>query len=104
MSKQTDKKTIEKLFDKAPTEFNNPGRETLNDADVGDVGMALLTLTRELWALNDRVHVLEAVLEQKGIDVRDEIERFQPDEKLQNELNEKAQALIENILEALSGS
>jgi len=90
--------------EKSPTRFNDPQRKTLDQTDVGDVGMAVLTLTRELCVLNDRVRVLEAVLAKKGIDVQDEINNFQPDEVLQKELNDQGQMLVKKVLEALSGT
>ncbi|MFA3791212.1 hypothetical protein AB6T38_08840 [Aliiglaciecola sp. SL4] len=102
MNKATDKESIKQLFDKAPTEFNNPIRETLNEADTGGLAMALLTLTQELWVLTDRVRVLEAVLEQKGIEIHDQVDRFQPDETLQAELDNKSQKLIASVLKALN--
>lgn len=39
-----------------------------------------LLLAKELWVLKDRQLVLEAVLTQQGIPVRDLVERYQPTE------------------------
>lgn len=88
---------------KSPQSFNNPGRPTLDDTDIAGVGAAVLTLARELWILNDRVQVLEAVLAEKGIDVQQEIESYQPNDVLQARLNEQSQALVEKVMAALAG-
>ena len=85
-----------------PREFNSPDRETLSDLDVGSLGLAVLTLTRELWVLTDRIHVMEAVLAENNLDIREDIQRYQPDEKMTSELRQQSAALTERILSALS--
>lgn len=94
----------EKIDRDHPASFNDPGRKVLEEADTSQLGMALMTITNELWVLSDRVRVLEAVLESKGMDVHREIENFQPDESLQKELDEKGQALVARVLAALTTS
>jgi len=86
-----------------PKQFNEPDRSTLDNTDVGSLGQALMTLTKELWVLRDRVSVLEAVLAEKGIDVTDDIERFQPDDEMQTQLDAQGKALVVGILDALNG-
>ena len=90
--------------DKDPRSFNTPGRATLNNSDVGDVGMAVLSLAKELWLMRDRMAILEAVLAQKGIDVSQEIENFQPDPSMQAELDQQANAMITQLLATLKGN
>ena len=85
-----------------PRHFNTPDRETLSDLDVGSLGLAVLTLTRELWVLTDRMHVMEAVLAENNLDIREDIQRYQPDEKMTSELRQQSAALTERILSALS--
>lgn len=85
-----------------PREFNSPDRDTLSDLDVGSLGLAVLTLTRELWVLTDRMHVMEAVLAENNLDIREDIQRYQPDEKMTSELRQQSAALTERILGALS--
>ena len=85
-----------------PRDFNTPDRETLSDLDVGSLGLAVLTLTRELWVLTDRMHVMEAVLAENNLDIREDIQRYQPDEKMTSELRQQSAALTERILSALS--
>ena len=52
-----------------PTEFNRPEREILKDADLNGVGQAVITLTKEIWVLIDRLHIMEAVMAENGIDI-----------------------------------
>lgn len=85
-----------------PIDFNLPDRETLANSDVGSLGLAILTLTREIWVLTDRMHVMEAVLANHNLDIREEIKRFQPDENMTSELRQESAALTERILSALS--
>lgn len=83
--------------------INRPARETLADWQIGDLGLAVLTLTRELWVVKDRMRILEAVLEDHGIDARQAIERYQPDDALSAELARDGEALASRIVSALSG-
>lgn len=85
-----------------PTNFNHPERNTLNEYDVASLGQAVLTLTKEVWVLTDRIHVLEAVLAKHDLDIRDEIDQFQPDEAMTEKLHGDATAMIERVLAALS--
>lgn len=85
-----------------PTSFNFPDRETLVNADVGSLGLAILALTKELWVLTDRVRIMEAVLEEHDLNIREEIKRFQPDSEMTAELRQESSELIERILKALS--
>jgi len=89
---------------KDPTEFNLPDRETLVNVDVGSLGLAILTLTREIWVLTDRMHVMEAVLAEHDLDIRDEIMRYQPSEEMTAKLREESAALTKRILDAISKS
>ena len=73
------------------------------DWQIGDLGLAVLTLTRELWVVKDRMRILEAVLEEHGIDAHQAIERYQPDEALSAELAKEGEALAERIVSSLAG-
>lgn len=86
-----------------PTAYNHPDRKTLNEADTAGLAEALLTLTQELWILADRQMVLETVLAKHGIDISDEIDRFEPDADLQAKLNEKCQFISARIVNAMAG-
>lgn len=87
---------------KDPTSFNLPDRKTLDNVDIGSLGLAVLTLTRELWVLTDRIHVLEAVLAKHDLDIREEVKNFQPDDKMTAELRQESTALIERVLGSLA--
>ncbi len=86
-----------------PRSHNHPDRPTLNEADVANLGQALLALTREVWVLTDRVLVTEEVLRRRGIDIAHDIETFQPDAEMQERLNEKGKRLVASVVNALAG-
>tara|TARA_Y100000385_G_scaffold272002_1_gene312439 strand:- start:617 stop:898 length:282 start_codon:yes stop_codon:yes gene_type:complete len=85
-----------------PVNFNNPGRATLTNADVASLGQAVLTLTRELWVIKDRMHVMEAVLAKHGLDISDEISQHKPDSDLSDKLQREGTDLIERVLSSLA--
>ena len=85
-----------------PVSFNTPDRITLTNADVASLGQAVLTLTRELWVITDRMHVMEAVLAKHGLDISDEITQHKPDSVLAGKLQEDGVALIHRVLSSLS--
>lgn len=89
---------------KDPTEFNRPAQQILSDADVDGVGHAVMTLCHELWVVKDRMAVLEAVLEENGIDAREAVDRFQPDAALQDKLNQDGRELVQRVMAALNGA
>jgi hypothetical protein len=78
-------------------------RLSLGPDQINDVAMALLTLSHEMWTLNDRVRMLEAVLSEQGIDIHDAVNRYQPDPTLAAEQAAKANAFVARILGALAG-
>ena len=86
-----------------PTSYNKPDRKTLDAADLEAVASAVMALTREVWVLQDRQLVTEAILAERGIDIRDAIERFTPDEDLQQELNRRGEILTDAVMRALAG-
>jgi|GEM_PF-723713 len=77
------------------------GRRILTSDQIDDLGEAILTLTKEVWVLTDRQHILESILEKKGVVVADEIERFVVDAKMQAELNAKRDRLVDSVLWAM---
>jgi len=90
--------------EKNPTSFNHPKRDILRETDLTGIGQAILTLTKEVWVLTDRLHVMEAILAENGIDISDKIKTYQPDEKLQSELKSENEALIARVLSALANT
>lgn len=92
------------MVEKSPTSFNNPGRKTLTDADMQGLGDALLALTREVWVLTDRLAAVESVLAERGIDIKDDVDRFVPDADQNAQLQDQGKALVSSILGALARS
>lgn len=86
-----------------PASYNHPHRLTLRESDSGQLGAALLALTREVWVLSDRMMVMEAVLARRGIDITAEIEALQPDEGLRRQMDERGARLVAGVVDALAG-
>jgi len=80
-----------------------PPYKRLRPGQVDDLGEAIMVLTRELWVVTDRVMALEAILEEKGVVVSEEVARYQPDEKRQAELKARCDTLIDTVARALRG-
>ena len=87
-----------------PQSFNHPDRKLLGPDQIDDLGLAIISLTKEVSVLADRVRVLEAVLDKKGLDVSTEIERLEPDEDLQKALDEQGRLIAKSVLDALKGN
>ena len=77
-----------------------PARSILSDTRLDDIGEALIALTREIWVLTDRQMVLEAVLQDQGIDTA-VIDDFQPDDELAASMESRRMLIINNLLTAL---
>lgn len=86
-----------------PKDFNKPNRQILGTDQLDDMGMALLSLTREVTVINDRMTLLEHVLEAKGIDVAAELERLEPDAALQKRLDDATQKIVSSVVNTLAG-
>jgi hypothetical protein len=65
---------------------------------IDDLGLALITLARELWVTKDRQIVLESMLQKKGL--IDDVGSLQPDEALVAKLAEERTRFI-NALNAV---
>lgn len=87
-----------------PAAFNQPAVQCLDPAAIDNVARAVITLAREVAVLADRVLVLEAVLEARGIPVQAAVETHQPDEKLQQRLDAATAALLANVIATLRGT
>ena len=73
----------------------------LRAEDLDKLGQALLSLTKELWVVKDRLRVLEATLAQAGVMAPDAVDTHQPDADLAELLDEECSALIKSVLGAL---
>jgi hypothetical protein len=89
--------------EKNPTEFNRPDWDILVSADLDGLGQAIITLTKEIWVLTDRLHVMEAVMADNGMDISEQIKNYQPSEALQAKLNSESQTLVEKVLTSIAG-
>lgn len=75
---------------------------SLHPGQLDHLGKAVLLLARELWVTRDRLAVLEAVLESRGIPVADAIRDFQPDGALAQRLAGEREAFARAIVETLA--
>ncbi|PNU06637.1 hypothetical protein [Novosphingobium guangzhouense] len=91
------------MTDPDPKSYNQPDRRTLTDADSGHLAASLIALTREVWVLADRIAVTEEILARRGMDIRAEIDAFQPDAQFQTKLNQMGERLVAQVVNALSG-
>ena len=87
-----------------PKSFNTPVAEILKTGHIDNVARAVLTLTKEVAVLNDRVMVLEELLEQNGVVLREAIDTYQPSEEFQARADKALQAIAGNIIAALQGA
>ncbi len=74
----------------------------LKPEDLDRLGQALLTLTKEIWILKDRIRVLEAALEDAKVVAAGAVDRFEPGPELTAQLETERARLIEQVLEALA--
>jgi hypothetical protein len=65
---------------------------------------AVAALAEEVWILRDRQRVTEAVLARHGLDLREEIDRFEPDADLARQLDAERRAFIAAILRSFGES
>ncbi len=65
---------------------------------------AVAALAEEVWILRDRQRVTEAVLARHGLDLREEIERFEPDAELARALDAERRAFIAAVLRPFGAS
>ncbi|MBB36259.1 MAG: hypothetical protein CME88_16410 [Hirschia sp.] len=77
-----------------------PETAILKDAHIDDVARGLLALAREVWVLTDRVMIMEALLEDRGVS-SGMIDNFQPDEKLELELKKRREAMLGRLMTAM---
>lgn len=65
------------------------------------VAQLALTLAKELWMLRDRQLVLEDALARKGIDVRELVERGQPEGDTAKAIEAERKRFVGEVLAAL---
>lgn len=77
-------------------------QRVLNTEDIDQLGQAVISLTRELWALKDRQRILEAALANAGVLDEDIVDTFEPDETLKASLSAERRRLIDSVLNTLT--
>lgn len=85
-----------------PRSYNTPELKALLPEQVDNLGRAIITLTREICVLTDRMAVTEAVLAARGIDIAEAVDRHQPDAALQRRIDAQVNRIIGDILTTLS--
>ena len=76
--------------------------QNLRPEDLDRLGQALLTLTKELWVVKDRVRILEEVLADANVIVPEAVDRYTPNAELQQQLEQERGELINQLLDTLS--
>ena len=74
----------------------------LRPEDIDKLGQAMLTLTKELWVVKDRLRVLETTLAEAGVIAPGATDTFQPDATLTEQLGKERAQLIETVLDTLN--
>lgn len=74
----------------------------LHPGQLDHLGRAILLLARELWVTRDRLAILEAVLEARGIPVVEAVRDFQPDDALARRLAAERDSLARALVETLA--
>lgn len=87
-----------------PRSFNLPDQQCLKPDQIDNVGRALLTLSREVAVLTDRVMVLEELLDRNGMVASEAIDTFQPDDAFAARSQEALGRLVQNVLASLQGA
>lgn len=85
-----------------PRSYNTPELRALIPEQIDNLGRAVITLTREICVLTDRLAVIEAVLAERGIDIAEAVETHQPDAALQGRIDTQVNRIIAEILATLS--
>lgn len=85
-----------------PRSYNTPELKALLPEQIDNLGRAIITLTREICVLTDRLAVTEAVLAARGIDIAESVETHQPNTALQERIDSQVKRIIDDVLETLS--
>lgn len=77
-----------------------PVESYLRGADLDFLARMNMELLAELWITRDRLAVLEAVLNDRGITQAEEVDTFVPSETLSRRLDQLREVMVENVLGA----
>lgn len=85
-----------------PRSYNTPDLKALLPEQIDNLGRAIISLTREICVLTDRLAVTEAVLAARGINITEAVETHQPDALLQGRIDAQIGRIIGDMLGSLS--
>ncbi|WP_432199901.1 hypothetical protein ACRAQ7_09425 [Erythrobacter sp. W53] len=91
------------MSEKDPRDFNLPDADFLKPDQIDNVGRALITLMREVAVLNDRVLVLEALLELGEQVTHEAVDSYVPDDAFTERSQASMQQIVDSVLTALRG-
>ena len=81
-------------------EVFGPGRTYFDDVVVDNLMEAFLELSAQAWITRDRLHVLEKVLEEKGIEAQRLIEDYKPDSEYAESRRAERQEFVDQIFQS----
>lgn len=61
---------------------------------------SLAALAEQVWIIKDRQIVLETVMAEQGLDLRDALEHFQPDAQLSQRLDQERKQFINSVMQS----
>lgn len=79
--------------------MNISQRSLLTPDQLDNLGLAVISLAKELWIVKDRQLVAETLLKQKGLLA--ELDTFQPDPDLAAKLAAERQRFMQDLMTAL---
>ncbi len=79
--------------------MNISQRSLLTPDQLDNLGLAVISLAKELWIVKDRQLVAEALLKQKGLLA--DLDSFQPDPDLAATLAAERQRFVQDLMTAL---
>lgn len=68
---------------------------------IDDLGRTVLLLARELWVVKDRQRVLEAILDERGIDVSAAVRDYHPAGSVADELKAERERFTAALMQSL---
>lgn len=89
---------------KDPRNYNTPDKQIMGVEHVDNIARAVLTLTREVAVLTDRVLVIETLLEKEGVVTSEAVDTFQPDDTFQKRADAAVSAISAGVIAALQGA
>ncbi len=79
--------------------MNSPQQSLLTPEQLDNLGLAVISLAKELWVVKDRQLIAEAILKQNGL--LGDLDTFQPDTDLAAKLAVERQRFMEDLIAAL---